>query len=311
MKAAILILGFGGPEKPEEVGPFLRRVTEGTRPFDKLRAGIPESRLAEVAHHYEAIGGVSPYNAHVRKFKTLLEKSLGELGHAVPVLPGFRYSAPSFEELWKSVVGFDAKKVIAFVLSPFRSEASFERYRPALEEKKEKSGVTAELVYTAPFHAHPLFVESWVDRIREKISEIPAFTREKTFLVYSAHSIPLPMARQSRYAEEFKEHASLVSEKLGIKEWTTAYQSRSGSPADPWLEPDVPAAIRSVDKTRFKNVLVVPSGFLCDNAEVLYDLDIEAEKLAEASGLSYFRAATVLEDPDFVRMAVQLVAREL
>ncbi|MBI2095789.1 MAG: ferrochelatase [Candidatus Omnitrophica bacterium] len=300
-KTAALLIGFGGPKTPGEVGDFLRRVTEGAR--------VPESRLAEVARHYEAIGGVSPYDAHVGKFRALLEKSLGERGLAVPVLAGFRHSTPSFEELWRSLGELGVRTGVAFVLSPFRSEASFERYRLALEAKKENAGVAAELVYTAPFHAHPLFVESWARRIREKISSIPA--PEKTFFIYSAHSIPVPMARRSRYAEEFRENASLISEKLGIKAWAAAYQSRSGNPADPWLEPAVAEAIRGVDMTRFKNVLVIPSGFLCDNAEVLYDLDIEARKVAEASGLSYSRAATVLEDPDFVRMAAELVGRRL
>ena len=301
---AVLLIGFGGPASPQGLEPFLKSVLEGRN--------IPDARLAEVRRHYAALGGRSPYNAHVERFRELLEACLNGQGVSVPVLVGFRHSIPSLGDLCLSLGKLGIRSAAAFVLSSFRSQASFERYRAAFEEERKKVAGKTEIVYTRPFYSHPLFVESQANRIREKIPSIPEPERNETFFIYSAHSIPSAMARESRYTEEFEEHASRVSQKLGIiKGWSAAYQSRSGDPRDPWLGPDVLEAIRGIDKTHFKNVLLVPSGFLCDNAEVVYDLDIEAKSLAEGLGLNYTRAATVLDEPLFMQMVVELIRREL
>jgi ferrochelatase len=303
-KKAALLIGFGGPRSVEETRPFLEYVLQGVR--------IPKERFEEVLHHYEVIGGVSPYIEYTEKQQSALKKRLQSENISIPVFTGYRNSKPFFKDVFLELKQQGIEKVIGFVLSPLRSYASFGKYVDRVEEgKKEADALDIEIVYTEPFYLNLLFVEAQADRIKDAASQISKEELQKTFFIFSAHSIPVSAASDSRYAEEFFETASLICKKLEIKNWTIAYQSRSGRPSDPWLEPSVEEAMEQIDSSAFKNVLVVPSGFLCDNVEVLFDLDIQAKEKAVSLGLNYFRAKTVMDHPKFIEMLAHLVKEKL
>ncbi len=294
-KTAVLLIGFGGPASPDEVRPFLESVLQGTK--------IPQSRFQEVLKHYEAIGAVSPYNAATFKQKQALERWLEQQGLNLPVFVGFRHSTPSFKDVFLSLKEKKIERVIGFVLSPLRSYASFDKYVARVEEGKKEAGVSAIAVsYTDGFYNDPLFIETQAARVGEVLNPLSKEQRSKVFLLFSAHSIPEAMSRESGYAEQFIEVVALVSKKLGLKNGGFAYQSRSGDPRDSWLSPDVREAIAAMDRSKFQTVVLVPAGFSNENAEILYDLDIEARQKVESLGLRYLRAGTVADHPKFIEM---------
>ncbi len=297
---AVLLIGFGGPTSLDEVKPFLASVLEGVK--------VPQERIEEVYRHYEAVGGVSPYNEITLRQKRALEAELGSRGVKLPVLVGFRHASPGFEEVFLELKKKSAQKAVCFVLSSLRTYTSFEKYRDKLAEAQQRSNSSGlELVYTRPFHAHSLFVEAQANKVEQATDMIPPSERRKTFFIFSAHSVPVAMSDESGYASQFLESASLVAERLGLGHWMAAYQSRSGDPKDPWLGPDVKDILRAMDTSQFKNVVLIPSGFLSDNVEVVYDLDTEARETARSKGLNYFRASTVMDDPRFIRMMADQV----
>ncbi len=292
---AVLLIGFGGPTSPEEVRPFLESVIQGTK--------IPKARFQEVLKHYEAVGAVSPYNAATFKQKQALECWLEGQGLNLPVFVGFRHSKPSFKDVFLSLKEKKIENVIGFVLSPLRSYASFDKYLARLEEgKKEAGAASISLSYTDSFYNDPLFIETQAARVEEVLNPLSQEERSKVFLLFSAHSIPEEMSRESGYAEQFIETVALVSKRLGIKNGGFAYQSRSGDPRDLWLSPDIKEAIAAMDRGKFQTVVLVPAGFSSENAEILYDLDIEARQKAESFGFRYLRAAAAADHPKFIEM---------
>lgn len=292
----ILLIGFGGPRAPEEVEPFLREVTRGRK--------IPEARLREVLHHYERIGGKSPYNEQVLRFKEKWAEHLKENGADLPVFVGMRNWHPFVKETLAEIRQRGFRRGIGVVLAPHRSEASFERYVKSVEEAREPSLLYS---YAGPWHQHPLFVEAQTEQVRKIYDTLSPEIQRSLRLFFSAHSIPLEMARRSRYEEEVKTSSRLVAEALRHSKWKVVYQSRSGNPEEPWLGPDLLSVIRQIDVRGTPAVLVVPIGFLCENAEILFDLDVEARETAERRGLHYFRAATVLGHPKTLELFTALV----
>ena len=294
-KTAVLLIGFGGPTSPDEVRPFLESVLQGTK--------IPQARFDEVLKHYEAVGAISPYNAATFKQKQALERWLEDQGLNLPVFVGFRHSNPSFKDVFLSLKEKKIERVIGFVLSPLRSYASFDKYLARVEEGKKEAGASSIAVsYADVFHNDPLFIETQAARVGEVLDRLSKEERSKVFLLFSAHSIPEEMSRESGYAEQFIEIVALVSKRLGIKNGGFAYQSRSGDARDPWLSPDIKEAIAAMDRVKFQTVVLVPAGFSSENAEILYDLDIEARQKAESLGLRYLRAATAADHPKFIEM---------
>jgi len=297
----VLLAGFGGPTSPAEVKPFLRSVLEGTN--------IPESRREEVLRHYEAVGGVSHYNSTTEMQRKALEVWLKNEKWGIPVLAGFLHSEPSFKNIFMDLKKRGTDRVVGVVLSSFRAYASFDKYKIKIEEAKKETGTAGiEMIYTEAFYNHPLFIEAQAERILEATRKIPSGTKDKTMWMCSAHSIPIRMSQQSSYAEEFVTAATQVAKRLGQKDWGLGYQSRSGRLEDRWLEPNVMAMVEKLDKRRFKNVVFVPIGFLCDNVEVTYDLDIEAKNFCGSLGLHYSRAATVGDHPKFIEMLANVIA---
>ena len=301
---AILLIAFGGPTCPEEIRPFLARVTHGS--------SIPPARLEEVAHHYQAVGGKSPLNEITLRQAEGLKKILGESQSLLPVYVGMRNSKPFFGDTLKRMAADGVKKALGFILSSHRSEASWERYQKNLAAARaELAGDAPAIDYCDGWHDHPLFIQTWVELINRVCENIPSAQRKATPLLFTAHSLPAPMAAQSSYVAELQTSARLISEKLRQHGWTLAYQSRSGRPSDPWLEPDISDAIRKLAAEGNKDVVVAPIGFVCDHVEVLYDLDIEAKKRANNLGVNFIRASCPNDHPTFVRMMADVIDRKL
>jgi len=324
----VLIIGFGGPTKNEEILPFLRQVAKGRN--------IPETRLKEVGHHYERVGGSSPYNGCVFQLAARLKDALQNQGQPRPVFVGMRNWHPFLHETLAEIKKLGLKQGIGVILAPHRCEASYERYIQDVDDARRTVGAGGRVgeeeilyQYLKPWHDHPLFIQAQADEARKILGGFSPDARSETYVLFSAHSIPLDMPGCAGYQEEILESCKLVAAGLGVADWSLAYQSRSGGRLDrpprpngpglgdpaasgrlirPWLEPDVTLVIKSLAGKGKKRVLVIPIGFLCDNVEVLYDLDVEAREEAEKCGLQYFRAKTVTDHPKFVAMLQSLLS---
>jgi ferrochelatase len=299
---AILIVGFGGPEKPEDVMPFLENVTRGRN--------IPRERLEEVAEHYHHFGGVSPINGQVRDLIAELVPELRRVGVNPPVYWGNRNWDPMLPDTLREMTSAGVKKALAFVLAAYSSYSSCRQYREDIGRAREEVGDGAPVVdKVRVFFNHPDFVAANADRVREALATLPAERRETARLIFTAHSIPESMASTSSYEEQLRETCRLVASELGVDEsrWSLVYQSRSGRPSDPWLEPDILDHLKALRDSGTESVVVHPIGFLSDHMEVLYDLDEEARLLCERIGLEMARSRTVGTHPAFVRMVGELI----
>ena len=296
---AVLLIAFGGPENSGEVRPFLERVTAGRR--------IPRSRLDEVAHHYEVIGGRSPLNEITRRQAAALGKKLARDGAAVPVHVGMRNWCPFLDQALTALRAEGCRRVSGIILSAFRTEASWDRYVNSVEAARTAAGEPA-VAYAGAWADHPLYVQAVAERVAATIDRMPP-ARRNAPLVFTAHSIPRSMADGSPYAAQFRRASQSVAERLGRSGWTLAYQSRSGNPNDPWLEPDVCQVIETLAGEGERAVVVVPIGFVCDHVEVLYDLDVEARERAEALGMGFYRAPAVNDHPLFIDLLAALVSQ--
>lgn len=298
---AVLLIAFGGPTCQAEIRPFLARVTEGIP--------IPLQRLEEVAHHYEAVGGKSPLNEISFRQANALKNILND---RLPVYVGMRNASPFFSETLKQMADDGVKRALGLILSSHRTEASWERYQNNIADARAALGSTApEVDYCDGWHDHALFIQTWTELIQAKLMGIELDQRPNTPLIFTAHSLPKPMAARSPYVEHLETSARLIADKLNHDRWSLAYQSRSGRPSDPWLEPDISQAIRDCAANGDKRIVVAPIGFICDHVEVLYDLDIEAKKIADELGLSLIRASCPNDHPTFIRMIADVVDRTI
>ena len=312
---ALLLVSFGGPERAEDVKPFLRRVTAGR--------DVPESRLDKVAEHYYAAGGVSPLPAQCRSLLEALRTELA--GTSLDIYWGNRNWHPLLEDTLAQMRDDGVERALAFVTSAYGGYSSCRQYLDDIVAAQAKVGPRAPRVEKLRlYYNHPGWVEPWASNLARGLEAcnpvtagIPGAGDETTGTVearpagagavevlFSAHSIPVAMARNSPYVGHVTEAARLAAEGARVKSWQLVWQSRSGSPSSPWLGPDVSDAIRSSSAGTF---VVVPIGFACDNMEVVYDLDIEAAAAAREKGAHFVRAATVSSSPAFVRMVRELV----
>lgn len=299
---AVLLIALGGPECIEDVRPFIAELLRG-RP-------VPPERVEAVVHHYERIGGRSPLNELTFQQADALRRLLAREGPALPVYVGMRAWRPPLADAMAAMARDGVRRALGFILSPQRSEASWGRYEVAVERIREQMGTSAPQVeYPASWHADPLFVEAHADRLRAALAAIPAERRDDARVVFTAHSIPAAMAADSAYVSEFREGAELIARRAGAPPHVLAYQSRSGNPRDPWLEPDVLDALRALAGRGVRDVILAPIGFVCDHVEVLYDLDVEARELAAALGMNAVRAATLNDHPAFIRLIAEVVRR--
>ncbi|MFQ5897753.1 MAG: ferrochelatase [Candidatus Methylomirabilia bacterium] len=297
---SVLLIAFGGPTRPEEIGPFLDNVTRGRR--------IPRERVEEVAHHYELIGGRSPLNELTFRQAEGLRSALERERIALPVFVGMRNWYPYFVETLREMVEEGCRRALGVILSSLQTEASWERYQAEVAEARARIGSEApEVVYAPPWFDHFRFIEAQADRARVALDGVPPAGRPDTTLVFTAHSVPVAMAHESPYVEQFVAASRLVAKRLDHNRWVIAYQSRSGSPAEPWLEPDIGEVIRVLARDGAQDIAIAPIGFVCDHEEILYDLDVETRGIAEASGVRLHRAGAVNDHPAFIAMLVDLV----
>ena len=299
---AVLIVGFGGPTRPEEIRPFLDNVLRG-RP-------VPRERYEEVVHHYELLGGRSPYNEITLRQAAALRDLLARDGIAVPVEVGMRNWEPYVVDALVALERAGARRVLAFILAAHRSEASWERYQATVRAARDAIGPRApEVEYPDPWHAHPRFIAAVAARVSAAIARLTPQERGRAKLIFTAHSIPVAMAAQSPYVEQLTESCLLTAKRLSIENWTLAFQSRSGNPRDPWLEPDIGAELQKIGNGGV--AVVAPIGFLCDHVEVLYDLDVDAARVARESGVRMERAATVGDHPEFIAMMSEIICSHI
>jgi ferrochelatase len=272
---------------------------------------IPPERLEEVARHYEAVGGKSPLNEITFRQADDLRKLLQERGTALPVYVGMRNSKPFFVETLKQMAGEGVSRALGFILSSHRTEASWDRYHKNIADARDELGGKAPaLDYCDGWHDHLVFIQCWVELIQSAFTRIPSERRESTQLIFSAHSIPVAMAARSPYVEQLESSARLIAEKLAHPRWSIAYQSRSGK-IDPWLDPDIGDAIRKLAGESRHEVIVAPIGFVSDHVEVLYDLDIEAKKIAGDLGVNLIRASCPNDHPTFIRMMAEVIEEKM
>lgn len=303
---ALLLVAFGGPECRDDVLPFLENVTRGRN--------VPRERLLEVAQHYDDLGGASPLNGQVRELIAALKPELERRGIALPVYWGNRNWHPLLGDVVKQMADDGVRHALAFVLAAYGSYSSCRQYQENIADARAAAGDAAPAIDKVRlFYDHPLFVSANADRLRDALESLPPADRAAVHVAFTAHSIPTGMADTSDYERHLRETSRLVSESLGIPEewWSLAYQSRSGRPQDPWLEPDVGDHLAELANRGARSVAVMPIGFLSDHVEVLFDLDVEAAAKARELGLRMVRGRTVGTHPDFVEMIGELIAERV
>jgi protoporphyrin/coproporphyrin ferrochelatase len=305
MYQALLIVSFGGPEKPEDVLPFLENVTRGRN--------IPRGRLAEVSEHYLHFGGRSPINDQNRALIAALGLELAAHGIELPIYWGNRNWHPFLVDTLRQMRDDGIERALAFMTSAHSSYSGCRQYREDVAKAQSELGPGApQIEKLRVFYNHPGFIEACTDRVRQALEQLCKNEPNlRVRLVISAHSIPCSMAETSAYQMQLEETARLVAEAIGMQKWDLVFQSRSGPPSQPWLGPDILDHLRDLHRRGIDNVVVAPLGFISDHMEVLYDLDTEARQVAEELGMRMVRAGTVGTHPAFVRAIRQLVAERL
>jgi protoporphyrin/coproporphyrin ferrochelatase len=321
---AFLLVSFGGPEGPDEVMPFLENVTRGR--------GVPAERLVSVAEHYYAVGGVSPINQQCRDLLAAIRADFSASGLSLPLYWGNRNWTPYLADIVRAMAEDGMRRAIALVTSAYSSYSGCRQYLDDIDRARAAVGPGAPRIdKIRRFFNHPGFIEPFAASTRAALATLPADLRDDAHLVFTAHSVPVAMAEASgpekkgqgrgegrwlgggRYVAELTEAARLIVERTGdgTHPHTLAYQSRSGPPSQPWLEPDVCDHLGELAKFGTKAVVAIPVGFVSDHMEVRHDLDIEAAESADALGLAFARAATPGRHPRFVSMITELVRERL
>jgi ferrochelatase len=299
---ALLVVSFGGPEGMDDVIPFLENVLRGRN--------VPRERMLQVAHHYEMFGGVSPINQQNRELIAALGRELESNGPPLPIYWGNRNWHPLLPDTLRKMASDGVRNALAFVTSAYSSYSSCRQYLQNIADAQAQVGPTAPRVEKLRvFYNHPLFIQANVDHIRDAWAQVN--DPESAHLVFTAHSIPESMAANCDYAMQLEQTATLIAQALNIKKWELVYQSRSGSPSQPWLGPDICDHLKTLREAGVKEVVVAPIGFVSDHMEVVYDLDVEARRVAEEIGMNLMRARTAGTHPAFVRMIRELMLERI
>ena len=308
---AFLLVSFGGPEGPDDVMPFLENVTRGR--------GIPRERLAAVAEHYYAAGGVSPINQQCRDLLAAIGKDFAAAGLDLPLYWGNRNWDPYLTATVRDMAAAGVRRAVAFVTSAYGSYSSCRQYRDDIASACAEAGPAAPRIdKLRHFFNHPGFIEPFAEHARAAIESLPADVRKDVPLVFTAHSVPEAMAASSGpppgglYQAQLAEASRLIAERVGVTHpWRLVYQSRSGAPAQPWLGPDVCDHLADLARSGAAAAVLVPVGFVSDHMEVVHDLDVEAAQAADRLGLRLARAATPGTHPRFVSMITELVREQV
>lgn len=301
---AILFMSFGGPEKPDDVVPFLENVTRGR--------SIPKERLAEVGKHYYQFGGKSPINEQNLALIEALKQELAENGPDLPIYFGNRNWNPFITDTMQQMKDDGIKRAIAFFTSSFSSYSGCRQYREDIIRAQETVGEGApEVDKLRVFYNHPGFINPTVSNIQAALEEWPENERDNVRIVFTAHSLPMGQVRNSAYEEQLKEACRIVAEILGTENHVLVYQSRSGPPQMPWLEPDIIDYMEEIHEQGIKDIIIMPIGFISAHMEVIFDLDTEARQKAEALGMKMIRAKTVDTAKPFVQMIRELIIERM
>jgi protoporphyrin/coproporphyrin ferrochelatase len=301
---AVLLVSFGGPERPEDVLPFLENVARG-KP-------IPRERLLEVAEHYHHFGGKSPINDQNRALIHALQAELASYGPKLPVYWGNRNWHPLLTDTLKQMRADGVRRALALFTSAYSSYSGCRQYLENIAAAQAEVGPSAPRVdKLRAFYNHPGFIAAMTQRMSEAFDRLPADRRAAARLLYTAHSIPLSMAANCRYEAQLLEACRLVSQEFDCPAWDLVYQSRSGPPTQPWLGPDVAESLKVLAATGVRDVVLAPIGFVSDHLEVLYDLDIEAKRLCGELGVNMVRAATVGTHPRVIAMYRELIVERM
>jgi ferrochelatase len=299
---SVLIVSFGGPQGLADIRPFLANVLRGRR--------VSPERVEEVARHYEQFGGVSPITDITQRQAQGLRDRLAIGGQRLPVYVGMRNWHPLLPDTLREMHGAGLRHAIGFIAAAQHSYSSCQQYREnvaAARAELRREGRDVEVTFAGSWFDHPLWIAANAAHVREAIARLPAPLRAGARIVFTAHSVPTSMAETSRYREQLETSSRLVAASVGGHDWALVYQSRSGRPGDPWLEPDVSDYLRRARGEGLEAAVLCPIGFVCDHIEVLYDLDHEAADVCEEIGLTMTRAAAVNDDPIFLDMMADVV----
>lgn len=302
---AVLVVAFGGPQGLADIRPFLANVVRGRR--------IPPERVEEVAGHYEHFGGVSPLTEITMRQADGLRQRLAAQGVNLPVYVGMRNWHPLLPDVLSTMAGDGVRRVIGFICAAHRSYSSCTQYKENVLDARAQAVVAGlsdvGVTYVDDWHTHEGFVDANARHVTDALATLPQAVRDHARLVFTAHSIPTTMAAADRYKAQLLESSRLVAERLGRTDWALVFQSRSGRPSDPWLEPDVCHYLRAERAKGLDAAVLCPIGFVCDHIEVLYDLDFEAAAVCREIGLPMARAHSVNDDPAFVDLMADVVLR--
>ena len=313
---ALLIVSFGGPEKHEDVLPFLENVLRGKN--------VPRERMLEVAEHYYHFDGRSPINEQTKELIAAVEQEFRDHGVKMPVYWGNRNWHPFLADTLKQMQADGIRHAAALVTSAFGSYSGCRQYREDIGRALQAAGTRDLLIEKLPnFCDREEFIATMVDRVKAAMQQLPAPAERseaghpeaersgagqpKAQLIFTAHSIPLSMAESSPYVRQLKEASARVATACGISNWHLVYQSRSGPPSQPWLAPDICDYLREQHAAGVRSVIICPIGFISDHMEVLYDLDTEARALCDQIGMKMVRAGTAGSHPRLVAMLRDMV----
>jgi ferrochelatase len=301
---AVLVVAFGGPQGPDDIRPFLDNVLRGRR--------VSPERVEEVAHHYERFGGVSPLTELTMRQADGMRQRLSDRGMPLPVYVGMRNWHPFLKDTLAQMSRAGVRRAVGFIAAAQRSYSSCLQYRENVAEARaslREAGLPdVEVTFTGDWHAHPKFVEANAAHVRDALGQLQADVRPRARIIFTAHSIPSPMAARYPYERQLRDGADAVAASLEPRhEAALVYQSRSGRPEDPWLGPDVCDYLRDQAGRGLEAAVLSPIGFICDHIEVLYDLDVEAAAVCRELGLPMVRARAVNDHPLFLDMMADVV----
>jgi protoporphyrin/coproporphyrin ferrochelatase len=302
---AVLVISFGGPRGRGDIRPFLANVLRGRR--------VTPERVEEVAHHYELFDGVSPITELTQRQADGLSERLAAAGHPLPVYVGMRNWHPYLTDTLKKMYADGVRRAIGFIAAAHHSYSSCQQYREnvaSAQQALRNDGGHVAITFVDSWFDHPQFIAANASHIRDALNRLPGNVRDDARIVFTAHSIPKPMAEASQYEHQLSESCAAIAEQVGLT-WALVYQSRSGRPQDPWLEPDVCDYLRREHAQGLAAAVICPVGFLCDHIEVLYDLDREAADVCRSIELPMVRAAAVNDDPLFIDMMADVVLRTM
>jgi ferrochelatase len=301
---SVLFVGFGGPTSPEQIMPFLKNVVAGR--------GVPEERLVEVEQHYLEVGGRSPYNELTERQRAGVERFLRARGIGLPVYLGMRNWDPYLKDVVARMNAEGRRHALCVILASHRSEVSWERYKGDVAcAIAGNGGVGPEMTWLDAWYDHPRFLEANAQLIEAASGRTRGAWPSDLPILFTAHSIPTALAEASPYVLDLRASCAGVAGILGAADWELCYQSRSGDPRTPWLEPDVNDVLRRRAQEGVREVVVQAIGFLSDHVEVLFDLDKEAKDTARELGMTLHRASCVNDHPEFVAMVGELLLARL